>query len=125
MGKYNLGKNTHVLFNRLTKENLYINERKVKKYVNDMEIQLDILNKSFSKVQMLINQSVNMKYVSGKRAIAFKNWAKKAKSQSNQAEKIKMNLNESIHNDLNSYPLQMLDERIAELEKKIADMTNN
>lgn len=125
MGKYSLGKNTHVVSNNLNKDTLYIDEKKVMKYIDDMGIQLDILKKSFSKVQMLINKSVNMKYVTGKRGIAFKNWAKKAKSQSNQADKIKMNLNESVCNDLSTYPLKMLDERIAELEKKILDISNN
>ena len=55
MGKYSLGKNSYIVFHKLNKDNLYINERKVMKYVNDMETQLDILKKSFSKVQILIN----------------------------------------------------------------------
>ena len=124
MGKYNLGENKTGLSDQITKTHMYLNEKKANKLVNNIEEQLDDIKKSLFHSQLLLNQSVKSGYVKGKRADAFKAWAKKSKSQANQVEKLKDTLSSSYQDDVHNYPLQLLDDRIAELEKRIASMSN-
>lgn len=122
MGKYSLGNTSLDVSDNISKSQLFVDEKHADKLVSDIENELSIINKSFMKVQLLINQSVNVGAVSGKRGSAFKAWAKKAKSQASQVDKLRDNLDQDYHDDVKDYPIQKLDQRIAELEKKIESM---
>lgn len=124
MGKYNLGEVSTVVSDKIQKKGLYVNEKKADDLVYDIDLQLNAIKKSLTKIQSLINQSVNMGVVSGKRATAFKSWARKAKSQANQSEKLRVSLVESYRDDVKAYPIYLLDERIASLEAKIVELSN-
>ena len=124
MGKYNLGKTSLVVSDKINKSDLYINEKKLNKLIYDMDSELDTLRKSLLKIQKLLNQSVNAGFVKGTRSTTFKSWARKAKSQSTQAEKLRVKLLESYEEDVKKYPVYLLDQRLAMLEEKINEMSN-
>ena len=124
MGKYSLGNTSIDVSDNISKSQLFVDDKHADKLVSDIENELSIINKSFMKVQLLINQSVNMGAVSGKRGSAFKAWARKAKSQANSIDKLKASLSEKFNDDLRNYPLKLLDDRIAELERRIASLSN-
>ena len=124
MGKYNLGEVSTTISDQIQRNRIYVNEKKAEPLVKDIDYQLDVLKKSFGRIHVLINQTVNLGVVSGKRADAFKAWAKKAKSQSNNSEKLRDNFVTKYYDDVRRYPLQLLDDRIYELEKKLEKLSN-
>lgn len=123
MGKYNLGKSTTSVSPLLSKTNLYVNESRANSIVKDINNQLDDMRNSLLNINIILNKSVKGKYVKGSRANSFKGWAKKCKSQADNSLKIKDKLNTKYEEDVRKYPIKLLDERIAELEKKIADLS--
>jgi polyhydroxyalkanoate synthesis regulator phasin len=123
MGKYNLGSvSTEV--KGIHKDVFYMNEAKAKRTVNDIIKQLESMEASLINIHLFLNQSVSCGVVKGIRAKSYKGWARKAKSQANAIEKLKNNLIASFNEDLRNYPLKLLDDRIAELERRISNMTN-
>lgn len=125
MGKYSLGDTEVVISEKINKKQLFVDEKCADSIISDIENELLAIEKSFMKVQLLINQFVNMGVVAGKRGVAFKSWARKAKSQANQAEKLIDSMKNNYQADVKNYPIQLLDQRIAELEKKIDIMNKN
>ena len=124
MGKYNLGVVSTEISSDFDKSRLYINDVKVKSIEKDMEKQIDVIRSSFYSINNLLNRAVNQKVVSGSRVDVFKGWAKKSKAQAISAEKLKSQLTDAYSSDLRDYPMMLLNERIAELEKKIANIGN-
>ena len=124
MGKYNLGKSNVNVQNKVTKEGLYINEAKTELIAKDINKQLDNISTSLQKINNILNRSVSMGAVKGNKGNTFKSWAKKCKSQSLNADKLKDRFNSKYNKDTKEYPIKLLDERIAELERKIASMSN-
>lgn len=123
MGKYNLGKSTTGLRSKLTKDELYINEVKISPVVNSLFKELGDVVNSLQKIDIILNKSVKMELVKGNRAKTFKAWAKKCKGQANNAIDLKGKLIELYSDDVVKYPIKLLDDRIAELEKKIENMS--
>ena len=101
-----------------------MDEAKAKKTVNDILKQLDVMKASLLNIHLLLNQAVSSDIVKGMRAKSYKAWARKAKSQANSIEKLKASLSDKFDEDLRNYPLKLLDDRIAELERRISSMTN-
>ncbi len=122
MGKYNLGPVSTEVNHSINKNSLFVNEAKANPVEKDMEEQLEIIRCSFIKIQELLNRTVNLGLVKGTRAEVFRGWAKKAKSQAMSAEKLRNTLTEKYAEDVKNYPIQMLDNRIAELERKISSL---
>ena len=123
MGKYNLGVASTELNNTVNSNRLYMNEAKAKPLAADIEKQLEVIRVSLSNINALLNKSVSSEVVKGSRAETFKGWAKKAKSQATAVEKIKKLLSEKYAEDAKNYPIQLLDDRIAELEKKLSEIS--
>lgn len=124
MGKYNLGKSTTQLGNKLTKDELYLNEVKCDPIIKNILKELDDVNNSLQKINIMLNRSVKIGAVKGSKANSFKAWARKSKSQGNNALKLKDKVSTKYNKDVKDYPIKLLDDRIAELEKKIAMMSN-
>ena len=124
MGKYNLGKSTKEVQNKIVKDKLSINEAKAKTLVKDIDKQLDNISDSLHKINNILNRSVSIGLIKGSKGNSFKSWAKKSKGQADNAIKLKTRLDESFETDVREYPIKLLDQRIAELEKKIESMSN-
>lgn len=125
MGKYNLGAATTKSLEKVVNEGIYVNEAKADIIIKDINKQLDNISESLHKINNLLNRTTTLELVKGTRAKAFKGWAKKCKSQADNALKIKEKLDIKYKLDVRDYPIKLLDERIAEIEKKILEMTNN
>lgn len=124
MGKYNLGKSTTKMDERLVKEGIYINEVKADPIIKNILKELDNINISLQKINIVLNRSVNIGMVKGAKANTFKAWARKGKEQANNALKLRDKVSTKYDKDIRDYPIKLLDDRIAELEKKIAMMSN-
>ena len=123
MGKYNLGKSTTKIQEKITKEGIYINEVKADPIIKNILKELDGISTSLQKINITLNRSVNIGVVKGTKANTFKSWARKSKEQANNALKLKEKISTKYNKDVKDYPIKLLDERIAELEKKIAMMS--
>ena len=124
MSKYDLASSS-INISDIDREHIFINDKKVKNIEKDMEKQLDVVRSSLLNINSLLNRCVNLKIVKGSRIDVYKGWARKAKTQRHSAEKAKVSLSEQYSADLINYPIKLLDERINELEKKIADLMKN
>lgn len=123
MGKYSLGKSTTKMSTKLSKDELYLNEVKAEKVVKNILKELDGINDSLQKINIILNKSIKLGVVKGSKANTFKSWAKKCKGQANNALKLKEKVSTKYDKDAKDYPIKLLDDRIAELEKKIAAMS--
>ena len=123
MGKYSLGKSTTKMGNKLTKDELYLNEVKADPIVKNILKELDEISSSLQKINIILNRSAKIGAVKGNKSATFKSWARKSKSQADNALKIKEKVSVKYNKDVKDYPIKLLDERIAELEKKIAAMS--
>lgn len=123
MGKYSLGKSTTRVQDKITRDEIYLNEIKADPVVNNILKELDNINNSLQKINIMLNRSVNIGIVKGNKATTIKSWAKKSKEQGNNALKLKEKTSSKYNKDVRDYPIKLLDDRIAELEKKIAMMS--
>lgn len=124
MGKYNLGKSTTKMGTKLVKEGIYLNEQKADPAVKNILKELDNISTSLQKINIILNRSVNIGVVKGNKANTFKSWARKSKEQSSNALKLMDKVSTKYEKDARDFPIKLLDDRIAELEKKIAMMSN-
>ena len=121
MGKH---RTTTTEVSGIEKDRLSINEAKMRSLSKDMQKQLIVISESLEHLSESLNLLISQKVVTGNRVDSYRSWSKRAKSQAIAAEKLITSLNEKCNADLQLYPIQLLDERIAELEKKIASLTN-
>lgn len=124
MGKYNLGKSTTKVGDKLVKEGIYLNEVKADPIIKNIMKELDEVSTSLQKINITLNRSVNIGVVKGNKANTFKSWARKSREQAGNALKVKEKVSTKYSKDVKDYPIKLLDERIAELEKKIAMLSN-
>lgn len=120
MGKYNLGKSTTKMGGKVTKDELYLNEAKTDPVIKNILKELDDISNSLQRININLNRSVKIGAVKGSKAVSFKAWARKSKEQANNALKLKEKLSTKYNKDVRDYPIKLLDDRIAELEKRIA-----
>ena len=120
MGKYNLGKSTTKMGTKLAKDQMYLNEVKADPIINNISKGLDGISTSLQKINIMLNRTVKLGAIKGSKAITFKSWARKSKAQANNVLKIKDKVTTKYNKDVKDYPIKLLDDRIAELEKKIA-----
>ena len=122
MSKFDLKSNSSV--KNIEKGNLYINSSKLKTIHKNIEKELDVVRSSLMNVNTLLNKVVKMDCIGGKRTEIFKGWAKVSKTQALAALKLKEQYNEKYKDDLQSYILKVLDERITDIEKRIDALLN-
>ena len=123
MGKYNLGKSTTKVKDNINSAGIYINETKATPIVDSISGELDDISNSLNKINNILNRSVSIGAIKGARGNTFKSWAKKSKAQATNASKIKDKLDKTFAIDVKEYPIRLLDARIAELERKLASMS--
>lgn len=123
MGKFNLGKSTTKVQEKITKEELYLNEVRADSIIKNILKELDNINTSLQQINITLNRTAKIGAVKGNKASTFKAWARKSKEQGNNAIKLKDKITVKYNKDVRDYPVKLLDDRIAELEKKIAMMS--
>lgn len=120
MGKYNLGKRKSAVNEKITKDNLFVDEARAQKLTGNIDKNLELIEKSLLSIDKLLMKAVNTGDIKGSRIKVFKSWSRKCKSQANSAEKLRGKMKESYEKDVRLYPVKVLDDKIADLEKKIA-----
>lgn len=125
MGKYSLGTAKIDLDPRMSKDRFFVDSEKSELLEKRIEENLEKVRISLFNINNLLNRSVNAGVVKGMRAKTFRAWAKKAKSQSENADLLSERLSESYFDDVLDYPIKQLEERISILEKEIAELKGN
>ena len=64
MGKYSLGKSKSTINEQITKENLFIDEKRCKKLQTNIDKNLELIEKSMINIERLLNKSLSMGAVS-------------------------------------------------------------
>ena len=122
MGKYSLGKSKSSINEQITKGNLFIDEKRCGKLEASINKNLELIEKSMLNVEKLLNKSLKSGAVTGSRVKVFKSWSRKCNSQANSAARLRDKIREGYEADVKYYPIKQLDDRIAELEEKLAKL---
>ena len=120
MGKYSLGKSNSSINEQITKDNLFIDEKRCSKLVNSIDKNLELIEQSMLNIEGLLNKSLSMGVVTSSRNKIFKSWSRKCKSQANSANKLREKITDSYGEDVRYYPIKLLEDKITALEDKIA-----
>ena len=110
MKKTNLGKSNSVVSEKLDKNNLFVDEKKSKKVVYNIDKNLELIADSMTNIEKLLNKTLSTTKVSSSRIKVFRLWSRKCKSQANSAEKLREKLVNGYEEDVRTYPLKKLEE---------------
>ena len=108
---------------KVDKSEVYINEKKAKSIISDISEQLDIIEISLNSISDIISKSIELGVASKSKSEAFKELKKKVKFQANATSKLNQLLSKDYNEDLRNYPLKLLNDRIAEIEKRLAELS--
>lgn len=125
MGKYSLGKSNSSINEQITKDNLFIDEKRCSKLVNSIDKNLELIEQSMLNVESLLNKSLSMGVVTSSRNKVFKSWSRKCKSQANSANNLREKVTNSYEEDVRYYPIKLLEDKITALEDKVAQLEKN
>lgn len=124
MKKIDLGKPTTVINKNMNRKELYVDSKKMEKINKDIVKQLDILSKSLSEVEGILNKMSYKKMFVDEYNNVSVQCAKKCTLQAKGANTLKETLNDKYRDDIKMFVLNSLDERISYLESVILDKNN-
>ena len=122
MKKYNLGKPTVVLNDNMKLKNVYVNSTKADLIIKDIDKQFDAITKSLEKINTIMNKCVYKKTGKNEDCEAFLGWARVCEKESVAIIETKKDFKYAYNDDVKNYTIKLLDERIAALEKSIAEL---
>lgn len=124
MKKIDLGKPTTVINKNMNRKELYVDSKKMEKINKDIVKQLDILSKSLSEVEGILNKMAYKKMFVDEYNNVSVQCAKKCILQAKGANTLKETLNDKYRDDIKMFVLNSLDERISYLESVVLDKNN-
>lgn len=122
MKRYNLGKPTVTLNNNMKLKNVYVNSTKADLIIKDIEKQIDVIAKTLNKIDTIMNKCVYKKTVKSEDCEAFLGWSRVCEKEAYNIIEIKKDFKYAYNDDVKNYTIKLLDERIAALEKSIAEL---
>ncbi len=122
MKKYDLGKSIVSLNNNMKLKGIYVNSTKADLIIKDMDKQFSAITKSLEKINTIMNKCVYKKTVKSEDGEAFLGWARVCEKESSNVSEIKKDFKYAYNDDVKNYTIKLLDDRIAALEKSIADL---
>ena len=122
MKKFDLGKPTVTLNENMKNKHVYVNSTKADLVIKDIGKQFDIINKSLYKINSVMNKCVYKKSVRNEDVENFLGWARLCEKEALTLNEIKKDFVYAYKDDVKNYTIKLLDDRIAALEKTIADM---
>lgn len=122
MKKYNLGRPIVTLNNNMKLKNVYVNSTKADLIVKDIEKQFDAITKSLNKIDTILNKCVYKKIVKNEQCEAFLGWGRTCAKEAAIIQETKKDFKYAFNDDVKNYTIKLLDDRIAALEKSIADL---
>ena len=118
MKKYDLGKPSVSLNDNMKLKNVYVNSTKTDLIIKD----IDTITKSLDKIDTIMNKCVYKKTVKNEDCEAFLGWARVCEKESINIVDVKKDFKYAYNDDVKNYTIKLLDERIAALEKSIAEL---
>jgi len=119
MKRVNLGKPTATIDEKMSRKKLYIDSKHCDSLKKDIAKQLDVLDKSFEQLSVLLNKASYKKlFREDYNAVALQ-CSKKSLTQSNNFKTIKSNLELKYNDDVKMALINNLNERISYLEDKL------
>lgn len=122
MKKYDLGKPSVSLNDNMKLKNVYVNSTKTDLIIKDIEKQFDTITKSLDKIDTIMNKCVYKKIVKNEDCETFLGWARVCEKESINIVDVKKDFKYAYNDDVKNYTIKLLDERIAALEKSIAEL---
>lgn len=122
MKKYDLGKPSVSLNDNMKLKIVYVNSTKADLIIKDIEKQFDTITKSLDKIDTIMNKCVYKKTVKNEDCEAFLGWARVCEKESVNIVDVKKDFKYAYNDDVKNYTIKLLDERIAALEKSIAEL---
>ena len=122
MGNFSLGNRTTAVLKTVNKNVLYLNTSKASACKANIKKDLDNINNDLNNIYKCLKQCCDQKVVKGAWETQIRGWAKKAKSQAAATQTHAKSLNSKFDADTKEYTIKLLTDRIAELEKKIAQL---
>ena len=122
MRKYKLGKPIVTLNNNMKHKNVYVNSTKADLIIKDIEKQFDAITKSLDKIDTILNKCVYKKAIQNEECEAFLGWGRTCMFEARDAQETKKDFKYAYNDDVKNYTIKLLDERIAALEKSIAEL---
>ena len=115
-------KQNAVLNKNMNRKDLTLENKKAEPIKNNIIKQLEIINKSFSELESVLNRLAMKKFISDdKNALAIQ-CSKKCASQAQAARSLITNFENKYCDDQKMILIQELDERISFLEEKLSKM---
>ena len=103
----------------ISKKELYIDQEKASKLLDDIKKQLDIIDSTYQKIGKNLNLALEKNMIKGKYHNLVNGWAKKCINQTPFIDKTILDIDKLYQEDVFNYKVSLLDKRIAELEKII------
>lgn len=122
MKKFDLGKVTVSLNENMKNKTVYVNSTKADLIIKDIGKQFDVITKSLDKINTIMNKCVYKKSVKKEDTENFLGWAKFCEKEIEPLEEFKKDFIYAYKDDVKNYTIKLLDDRIAALEKTIAEM---
>lgn len=107
------------LSNKINKKDLYVDQNKTSKLLEDIKKQLDIIDNTYEKIGKNLNKALEIDMVKSKYHNLVKGWAKKCTGETPYIDKTILEIDKLYQEDVFNYTVLALDKRIAELEKII------
>lgn len=107
------------LSGKINKNELYIDQEKTAKLLDDIKKQLDIIDSTYEKIGNNLNKAIEKGMVKNKYHNLVKGWAKKCIGETPSIDKTIIEIDKLYQEDVFNYKVSILDKRIAELEKII------
>ena len=120
------GKNYSATISKITKytDKSKLNvESKTKKVIDDLLVQFNIIDESLNSISLILDKSIDYEVVNKARINVFKELKRKTKLQAAAVRKLGDILCEKYDEDVRNYPIKLLNDRIAEVEAKLAKLT--
>ena len=122
MKKYDLGKPIVSLNNNMKLKSVYVDSTKADLIIKDIDKQFGTITKSLEKVNTIMNKCVYKKTVKSEDSEAFLGWARVCEKEAHNINEIRKDFKYAYNDDVKNYTIKLLDDRIAALEKSIADL---
>ena len=123
MSKFNLGKRTTAVLKTVNQNTFYLDTTKATSCKNSIARDLDNVVNDLGNIHKLLNKCCKNNVVSGAYKTQIEGWSTKANKQSGYAKDWKDKLSSKFNADTKEYTIKLLTDRIAALEKKIAELT--
>lgn len=115
-------KKTITLHSRMNKKDLSLDVKKADDLKDNILKQLDIISKSFNEIHSILNRLNMKKYICDGSSGIVVQCAKRCLSQAQAARSLVMNFDAKYNEDQKNLIIEDLNDRIAFLEEKLAEM---